>query len=51
MTAGRDWHNRYAAFLLDLHRALDAAPDDAAREALLRGVGDRLPQAQGRPAQ
>ncbi|MFL7904890.1 MBL fold metallo-hydrolase RNA specificity domain-containing protein [Azospirillum argentinense] len=51
VTAGRDWHNRYAAFLLDLHRALDAAPDDAAREALLRGVGDRLPQAQGRPAQ
>jgi len=30
-----DWHNDLAQFSLDLRAALDAAPDAAAREALL----------------
>ncbi|MBP2227968.1 metallo-beta-lactamase family protein [Azospirillum agricola] len=36
--AGSDWHNRYAQALLSLRRALDTAPDDAARERILAGV-------------
>ncbi len=47
MTAATDWHNRYAAFLLGLHHALDAAPDDAAREALLQRLGAGLPEEKG----
>lgn len=31
-----DWHNDRARFLLNLNAALDAAPDDAAREALIQ---------------
>ncbi len=31
-----DWHNRRAALLLSIERALEDAPDDVAREALLR---------------
>ncbi len=31
-----DWHNDYAALLLQLGRTLDALPDDAARRDLLR---------------
>ncbi|MBW8270090.1 MBL fold metallo-hydrolase RNA specificity domain-containing protein [Caldovatus aquaticus] len=31
-----DWHNARAALLLSIERALDEAPDDAAREALIR---------------
>ena len=37
----RDWHNEYAAFLLELSRDLQAQPDDARRHALL----DRMRQA------
>ena len=38
LAAGRDWHNDYAAAVLDMRRALLAAPDDAARHRML----DRL---------
>ncbi|MFO1081109.1 MAG: MBL fold metallo-hydrolase [Reyranellaceae bacterium] len=36
--AGRDWHNDYAQVLLDLRAALQHAPDDRSRQALLREV-------------
>lgn len=35
LSLGRDWHNDYAATLLDLRRALLAATDDAARHRML----------------
>jgi metallo-beta-lactamase family protein len=35
LAAGRDWHNDYAAAMLDMRRALLAAPDDAARHRML----------------
>ncbi|MBX6373672.1 MAG: MBL fold metallo-hydrolase [Acetobacteraceae bacterium] len=35
-----DWHNERAALLLSIERALDDAPDDAARGALLRRLRD-----------
>jgi len=37
-TARRDWHNDYAALLLDLRKALREQPDDRARQGLLDGV-------------
>lgn len=37
-----DWHNRYAAVMLEIGRRLDAAPDAAAREALLDRLGRAL---------
>lgn len=37
-----DWHNDRAAFLLGLNAALEQAPDDKAREALLRRMVDAL---------
>ncbi|WP_291297304.1 MBL fold metallo-hydrolase RNA specificity domain-containing protein [Elioraea sp.] len=40
--AVRDWHNERAALLLELRRKLEAAPDDAARDALLHRVKDAL---------
>ena len=35
VTAAADWHNRYAALLTTLDRALRAAPDDSRRAALI----------------
>jgi metallo-beta-lactamase family protein len=35
LASGRDWHNDYAAAMLDMRRALLAAPDDAARHRML----------------
>ncbi len=37
-----DWHNGYAALMLDLRRRLDTLPDDKAREALLARVRTTL---------
>ncbi len=37
-TAPRDWHNDYAALLLDLRKALREETDDRRRQALLDGV-------------
>jgi metallo-beta-lactamase family protein len=37
-----DWHNARAALLLSIERALDDAPDDAAREALLRRLREAI---------
>lgn len=48
-TARRDWHNDYAAVLLDLRRALRAQPDDRRRQALLDDVR-RVLAAAGRVA-
>lgn len=46
-----DWHNNRAAFLLSLNAALDEAPDDKAREALLlrmsRALGSDVDPDQG----
>jgi metallo-beta-lactamase family protein len=39
-----DWHNGYAALILDLRQRLDALPDDKAREALLGRVRATLGQ-------
>lgn len=36
VAAGRDWHNDYAAFVLDLQHYLDALGDDALRTRLLQ---------------
>jgi len=36
VAAGRDWHNDYAAFVLDLQHHLDALGDDALRARLLQ---------------
>ncbi len=41
----RDWHNEYAAFLLELGQDLQTLPDDDARRALL----ERLHEAIGKP--
>ena len=35
LAVGRDWHNDYAAAMLEMRRALLAAPDDAARHRML----------------
>jgi metallo-beta-lactamase family protein len=41
--AGRaDWHNARAALLMALNDALEAAPDDAAREALIARLAASL---------
>lgn len=40
--AGLDWHNARSQVLTDLNRLLAQAPDDAAREALLKRVGAAL---------
>jgi metallo-beta-lactamase family protein len=37
-----DWHNRYAALVLDLRQRLDALPDDRARDSLLAQVRKTL---------
>lgn len=37
-----DWHNARAAFLVKLNETLQAAPSDAAREALLQDLQGRL---------
>jgi len=37
-----DWHNAYAALVLDLRQRLDSLPDDKAREALLGQVRGSL---------
>jgi metallo-beta-lactamase family protein len=37
-----DWHNLRSQFLLNLSERLRRAPDDAARQALLRDLQDRL---------
>jgi metallo-beta-lactamase family protein len=37
-----DWHNTYAALVLDLRRRLDALPDDNARAALLAHIQNSL---------
>jgi metallo-beta-lactamase family protein len=44
--APTDWHNAYAAFLLDFGASLRALPDDKARTRLL----DRLRRVLGKPA-
>jgi metallo-beta-lactamase family protein len=36
LEAGRDWHNAYAQFLLDLRHRLHMAADDRTREAIMR---------------
>jgi len=41
-TARLDWHNGRASFLLGLNAALEQAPDDAAREALLSRLAGML---------
>ncbi|WP_448192773.1 MBL fold metallo-hydrolase [Azospirillum sp. sgz301742] len=40
--AESDWHNGYADVVLSLKRALDAAPDDVARDHLLQQVRSAL---------
>lgn len=40
--ASLDWHNARAQLLCELDRALAAAPDDAARERLLRKIASTL---------
>jgi metallo-beta-lactamase family protein len=40
--SGRDWHNEYAALVLEVHRSLLAAPDDATRRRMLERVRDVL---------
>ncbi|TQV74292.1 MBL fold metallo-hydrolase [Denitrobaculum tricleocarpae] len=42
-----DWHNRLAAFSLDLRRKLEAAPDDKTREAILSEVVKSLEKENG----
>jgi metallo-beta-lactamase family protein len=42
----QDWHNSYAALVLDLRQRLDALPDDKARVAMLAQIQKTL----GRPA-
>lgn len=37
-----DWHNLRSDFVMRLQESLDAAPDDAAREAILRDLRRRL---------
>jgi len=37
-----DWHNARSALLVDLNAQLDAAPNDAAREALIAKLSDQL---------
>ena len=37
-----DWHNARADFLLALNRALEQAPDDAAREQMIRAMRNTL---------
>jgi metallo-beta-lactamase family protein len=37
-----DWHNSYAALVLDLRQRLDALPDDKARAALLAQIQKTL---------
>ena len=39
---GLDWHNRLAQVSLTMRNVLDAAPDDAARERLLKQVSELL---------
>lgn len=36
VSRGRDWHNDYAAFLMDFRHALDRAADDKSRAVILR---------------
>jgi metallo-beta-lactamase family protein len=48
-TAGRDWHNEYAAFLLDMRSALQAASSDDARARMLARLKGTLGR-QARPA-
>lgn len=38
-----DWHNARSAFLAELNERLDAAPNDAAREAIIARLTERLP--------
>jgi metallo-beta-lactamase family protein len=38
LASGRDWHNDYAALVLEVHRALLAAGDDASRRRMLERV-------------
>ena len=45
-----DWHNARSRLLLELNEALEAAPDDSARLAMLEALTKRLPAAQSRPA-
>jgi metallo-beta-lactamase family protein len=40
--AGRDWHNDYASFLLDLQERLGRAADTRSRQILLRRLRDAL---------
>ncbi len=40
--ADLDWHNAYAGLLVELSERLQALPDDAAREALLRDLQRRV---------
>lgn len=47
--AARDWHNEYAALILDLQHALQGLADDATREGLLRRLRQVLDEA-ARPA-
>lgn len=36
--SGRDWHNDYASLVLEVHRSLLAAPNDATRRRMLEAV-------------
>lgn len=40
--AGRDWHNDYAGTILAVRKALEAAPDDAARAKMLAEIRRNL---------
>lgn len=40
--AGRDWHNDYAAFLIDLEKRLRSAKDEKTRETLIQRVRKEL---------
>jgi metallo-beta-lactamase family protein len=42
-----DWHNARARFLMELNQALETAPDDAAREALMAALTRSLRERRG----
>ena len=42
LASGRDWHNDYAALVLEVHRALLAAGDDASRRRMLERVREAI---------
>jgi metallo-beta-lactamase family protein len=50
-TARADWHNARAQFLMELNQALEVAPTDAAREALLAAIARGLHERLAEPAE